>query len=205
VIATGAQAKWLGLDSEQALKGKGASACATCDGFFYRNQAVAVVGGGNTAVEEAMYLSGLCSSVALVHRREEFRASKTMQERVFKNPKIKIYYNSEIDEINDVAKGEVTGVRIRHIRSKETMEIPVTGVFIAIGHRPNTDLFEGQIELHDNGYIKTKPGTTQTSRVGVYVAGDVQDFVYRQAVTAAGTGCMAALEVERWLAMSGAH
>ncbi|MGO9712073.1 MAG: thioredoxin-disulfide reductase [Polyangiaceae bacterium] len=205
IVATGAQAKWLDIPSEQALKGLGVSACAVCDGAFFRKQDVMVVGGGDTAMEEAMYLSGICSSVTLVHRREEFRASRTMQERVFKNPKVRVLYNTAIDEILDVSKGAVEGARVRHLRTGETMVVPVTGVFIAIGHKPNTELFAGQIELHDNGYIKTKPGSTQTSKEGVFAAGDVQDFVYRQAVTAAGTGCMAALEAERWLALNGVH
>jgi thioredoxin reductase (NADPH) len=152
-----------------------------------------------------MYLSGLCSSVTLVHRRESFRASKTMQERVLKNPKIRVLYNCGIDEIMDVTKGAVSGDRLRHVRTNELMDIPVTGVFIAIGHKPNTELFTGQLDLHDNGYIRTKPGTVQTSVPGVFASGDVQDFVYRQAITAAGTGCMAALEAERWLAANGAH
>lgn len=205
IIATGAQAKWLGLPSEDALKGKGVSACAVCDGAFFRNQDVMVIGGGDTAMEESMYLSGLCKSVTLVHRRREFRASKTMQERVLNNAKINVVYDSEVDEVLDVSKGEVTAVRLLNRVTQEKQVVPVTGFFVAIGHTPNTDLFAGQLELHDNGYIKTKPGTTQTSVEGVFAAGDVQDFVYRQAVTAAGTGCMAALEAERWLALHGAH
>ncbi len=205
IIATGAQAKWLGLESEHALKGKGVSACAVCDGAFFRNQHVMVIGGGDTAMEESMYLSGLCASVTLVHRREEFRASKTMQERVQKNDKIKILYSTGIEEVLGVEKGEVTAVRVRHLKTNELKDVPVTGFFVAIGHTPNTDLFTGQLDLHDNGYIRTKPGTTQTSVPGVFAAGDVQDFVYRQAVTAAGSGCMAALEAERWLAANGAH
>ena len=205
IIATGAQAKWLDIESEHALKGKGVSACAVCDGAFFRNQDVMVVGGGDTAMEESMYLSGICKTVTLVHRREEFRASKTMQERVFKNPKIKVVYNSAVDEVLDVSKGEVTGARLVNLKTKEKMDVPVTGLFVAIGHTPNTDLFVGQLDLHDNGYIKTKPGTAQTNIAGVFAAGDVQDFVYRQAVTAAGSGCMAALEAERWLAMHGSH
>jgi thioredoxin reductase (NADPH) len=152
-----------------------------------------------------MYLSGLCKSVTLVHRREEFRASKTMQERVFKNPKIKIAYNSAVEEVLDVSKGEVTGVRLKNFKTNQLTDIPVTGLFVAIGHTPNTDLFTGQLDLHENGYIRTKPGTAQTSVPGVFAAGDVQDFVYRQAVTAAGSGCMAALEAERWLALNGGH
>lgn len=205
IIATGAQAKWLGLPSETALQGKGVSACAVCDGAFFRNQDVAVIGGGDTAMEEAMYLSGLCKNVTLIHRREEFRASKAMQDRVFKNPKIKILYNTEVDEILDVSRGEVTGLRVRNNKTNDKHEIAVTGYFVAIGHTPNSDLFKEFLELHDNGYIRTKPGTTQTSVPGVFAAGDVQDFVYRQAVTAAGSGCMAALEAERWLAANGEH
>lgn len=200
IIATGAQAKWLDLESEHALKGRGVSACAVCDGAFFRNQDVMVVGGGDTAMEESMYLSGLCKSVTLVHRRDSFRASKTMQERVFKNPKIKVRYDSGVDEILDVSKGEVTGVRLKNLKTGALDEVAVTGFFVAIGHTPNTDLFTGQLDLHDNGYIRTKPGSAQTSVAGVFAAGDVQDFVYRQAVTAAGSGCMAALEAERWLA-----
>jgi thioredoxin reductase (NADPH) len=205
IIATGAQAKWLGIPSETALQGKGVSACAVCDGAFFRQQPVMVIGGGDTAMEESMYLSGICSKVTLVHRRDTFRASKAMQDRVFKNPKIEVLYNTEVDEILDVSKGEVTGVRVRNNKSGEKAVVDVTGFFVAIGHTPNTDLFKDWLELHDNGYIKTKPGTTQTSVDGVFAAGDVQDFVYRQAVTAAGTGCMAALEAERWLATHSSH
>jgi len=205
IIATGAQAKWLNLESEHALKGRGVSACAVCDGAFFRGQDVMVVGGGDTAMEESMYLSGLCRSVTLVHRREEFRASKTMQDRVLKNPKIRPIYESAVDEVLDVGRGEVTGARLRHLKTNETTVVPVTGLFVAIGHTPNTDLFAGQLDRHDNGYLRTKPGTTQTNVHGVFACGDVQDFVYRQAVTAAGTGCMAALEAERWLAAHEAH
>jgi thioredoxin reductase (NADPH) len=203
IIATGAQAKWLGLDSEHALKGKGVSACAVCDGAFFRNQDVMVIGGGDTAMEESTYLAGLTKSVTLVHRRDEFRASKVMQDRVLKNPKIKVLYGSAVEEVLDVSKGEVTGARVKHLKSGKLTDVPVTGFFVAIGHTPNTDLFTGQIDLHDNGYIKTKLGTTTTSVPGVFACGDVQDFVYRQAVTAAGTGCMAALESERWLGARG--
>jgi thioredoxin reductase (NADPH) len=202
IVATGAQAKWLGLESEHALQGKGVSACAVCDGAFFRNQDVVVVGGGDTAMEEATYLSGLCKSVALVHRRERFRASKTMQDRVLKNPKIRIVYNAVVEEVLDVSRGEVTGARIRNDKTQETMVLPCTGFFVAIGHTPNTECFREQLELHENGYIKTKPGTTYTSVPGVFACGDVQDFTYRQAVTAAGTGCMAALDADRWLASS---
>jgi len=205
IIATGAQAKWLNIESEHALKGRGVSACAVCDGAFFRGQDVMVVGGGDTAMEESMYLSGLCKSVTLVHRRESFRASKTMQDRVLKNPKIRPIYDSGVEEVLDVSKGEVTGARLRNIKTKETTVVPVTGLFVAIGHTPNTDLFAGQLDRHENDYLRTKPGTTQTSVPGVFACGDVQDFVYRQAVTAAGTGCMAALEAERWLAANGSH
>lgn len=205
IIATGAQAKWLGLASESALQGRGVSACAVCDGAFFRNQDVVVVGGGDTAMEEATYLSGLCKTVTLVHRRDSFRASKTMQERVLKNSKIKILYNSSVDEVLDVDKGEVTGTRIVDLKNGEKRVVPCTGFFVAIGHTPNTDLFAGQLDLHDNGYIRTKPGTSYTSVPGVFACGDVQDFTYRQAVTAAGTGCMAALDAERWMAMHAPH
>jgi thioredoxin reductase (NADPH) len=200
IIATGAQAKWLGLPSESALQGRGVSACAVCDGAFFRNQDVIVVGGGDTAMEEATYLSGLCKTVTLVHRREDFRASKTMQERVRKNPKIKLLLNAAVDEVLDVSKGEVNGARVRNLKSGEMMVVPCTGFFVAIGHTPNTDLFKGQLDLHDNGYIRTRPGSTYTSVDGAFASGDVQDFTYRQAVTAAGSGCMAALDAERWLA-----
>ncbi len=202
IVATGAQAKWLGLESEHALQGRGVSACAVCDGAFFRQQDVIVVGGGDTAMEEATYLSGLCKSVTLVHRREDFRACQTMQERVLKNPKIKILYNSVVEEILDVSLGEVTGASVRNLKTSEPSIIPATGLFVAIGHTPNTDLFRGQLELHENGYIKTRPGSTYTSVEGVFACGDVQDFTYRQAVTAAGTGCMAALDAERWMAMN---
>jgi thioredoxin reductase (NADPH) len=205
IIATGAQAKWLDIESEHALKGKGVSACAVCDGAFFKGQDVMVVGGGDTAMEESMYLSGLCKSVTLVHRRDAFRASKAMQTRVLRNPKIKPIYDSAVDEVLDVKKGEVTGARLKNLKTNEATVVPVTGLFVAIGHTPNTDLFVGQLELHPNGYIKTKPGTANTSVAGVFACGDVQDFVYRQAVTAAGTGCMAALEAERWLAANSGH
>ena len=202
IIATGAQAKWLGLESEHALQGKGVSACAVCDGAFFRNQEVVVVGGGDTAMEEATYLSGLCKSVALVHRRESFRASSIMQQRVLRNPKIRVVYNAVVEEVLDVSRGEVTGARVRNVKTHETMVLPCTGFFVAIGHTPNTECFVGQLELHDNGYIKTTPGSSLTSVPGVFACGDVQDFTYRQAVTAAGTGCMAALDADRWLANS---
>jgi thioredoxin reductase (NADPH) len=205
IIATGARANYLGLDSEDKLKNRGVSACAVCDGALYRGQDVAVVGGGDTAMEEAAYLAGLVSSVTLIHRRDEFRASKAMQARVLANPKIKVLFSHVVVEVLDVAKGEVTGVRVKNLKTGEVKVVPVKAMFAAIGHTPNTDLFRGQVELHDNGYIKTKPGTTQTNIAGVFAAGDVQDWTYRQAVTAAGTGCMAALEAERFLATHGMH
>jgi thioredoxin reductase (NADPH) len=205
IIATGAQAKWLGLPSEKLLQGKGVSACAVCDGAFFRNQDVIVVGGGDTAMEEATYLSGLCRSVTLVHRRGEFRASKTMQARVLSNPKIKPLYFSAVQEILDVSRGEVTGAVIRNLETDDTHVVPATGLFVAIGHTPNTDLFAGQIELHDNGYIRTRPGSSHTNVQGVFACGDVQDYTYRQAVTAAGSGCMAALDAERWLGANAGH
>jgi thioredoxin reductase (NADPH) len=205
IIATGARANYVGIDSEDKLKNKGVSACAVCDGALYRGADVAVVGGGDTAMEEASYLAGLCGSVTLIHRRDEFRASKTMQARVLANPKIKVIYNHVVDEVLDVAKDEVTGLRLRNVKSGELNTIAVKALFVAIGHTPNTELFRGQLDLHANGYIKTIPGTTQTSIKGVFAAGDVQDWVYRQAVTAAGTGCMAALEAERLLSAEGAH
>jgi thioredoxin reductase (NADPH) len=205
IIATGAQAKWLGLPSEKLLQGKGVSACAVCDGAFFRNQDVIVVGGGDTAMEEASYLSGLCRSVTLVHRRGEFRASKTMQARVLANPKIKPLYFSAVDEILDVSRGEVTGAVVKNLETGDSHVVPATGLFVAIGHTPNTDLFAGQIELHDNGYIRTRPGSAYTSVKGVFACGDVQDFTYRQAVTAAGSGCMAALDAERWLGANAEH
>jgi thioredoxin reductase (NADPH) len=205
IIATGAQAKWLGLESETALQGRGVSACAVCDGAFFRKQDVVVVGGGDTAMEEATYLSGLCRSVTLVHRRDSFRASQAMRDRVLKNPKIRVIYEAAVEEILDVERGQVTAVRLRKlVGTKEEILVECTGLFVAIGHTPNTDLFKGQLDLHDNGYIKTKPGTTHTNISGVFACGDVQDFTYRQAITAAGSGCMAALDAERWLS-AGQH
>ncbi len=205
IVSTGASARWLELPSEKALQGRGVSACAVCDGAFFKNEDVIVVGGGDTAMEEANYLTGMCKSVTIVHRRHEFRASKIMQDRVFKNPKIKVVWDSAVDEIKDVAAGRVTSAVVKNLRTGEKTEIPVGAVFVAIGHEPNTQLFKGVLDQHDNGYLKTKPGTTQTNVEGVFACGDVQDFVYRQAVTAAGTGCMAALEAERFLAATGAH
>lgn len=201
IIATGAQAKWLGIESEKLLQNRGVSACATCDGYFFRDQDVCIVGGGDTAMEEATYLAGLCKSVTLIHRRDTLRASQIMQDRAKSNPKIKFLWNTEVIEVLDVSKGTVTGLRLKNTVTGEETLYPTQGLFIAIGHKPNTDIFEGILDLDENGYIKTKPGTTQTSIEGVFAAGDVQDHVYRQAVTAAGTGCMAAIEAERWLAV----
>ena len=200
ILATGARANYLGLDSEDKLKNRGVSACAVCDGALYRDRDVAVVGGGDTALEEATYLAGLCKSVTLIHRRDEFRASQAMQKRLLENPKVKVLYSHIVVDVLDPEKGEVSGLKVKNVKNGETNVIDVDALFVAIGHTPNTDLVKGQVDLHDNGYVKTNGGTTQTSVEGVFAAGDVQDFVYRQAVTAAGTGCMAALEAERWLA-----
>ena len=199
IISTGASARWLGLPSERELTNRGVSACATCDGFFFKDQDVSVVGGGDTALEEALYLAGICKSVTLIHRREELRASKIMQERARKHPKIKFLWNSVVTEVLDASAGTVTGLKIENVKTKETTIHPTQGLFVAIGHIPNTQLFQGQLTLDDNGYIKTVPGSTATNIQGVFACGDVQDHVYRQAVTAAGTGCMAAIEAERWL------
>ncbi|OGL05215.1 MAG: thioredoxin-disulfide reductase [Candidatus Rokubacteria bacterium RIFCSPLOWO2_02_FULL_68_19] len=199
IVATGASAKLLGLAAEQKLMGHGVSTCATCDGFFFKDKDIMVVGGGDSAMEEALYLARLGRKVEVVHRRDTLRASKIMQERAFKNPKVEFIWNSAVDEILDVAKGVVTAVRLKNLKTGEPSERPVDGLFVAIGHQPNTQLFRGQLELLPNEYIKVVPGTTQTSVPGVFAAGDVQDHTYRQAVTAAGTGCMAALEAERFL------
>lgn len=203
IVATGASARWLGLPSEQALKNRGVSACATCDGYFFRNQDVAVVGGGDTAIEEALYLAGLCKSVTVVHRRDSLRASKIMAKRALEHPKISFAWNSAVVEVQDVAQDTVTGVVLEDLVTHARRDLAVQGLFIAIGHAPNTEIFQGQLELGDNGYIVTKAGTTQTSVEGVFAAGDVQDHVYRQAITAAGTGCMAAIHAERWLGAQG--
>jgi thioredoxin reductase (NADPH) len=201
ILATGAQARWLGLASEQKFAGHGVSACATCDGFFFRNKAVAVVGGGNTAVEEALYLSQMASHVILIHRRDQLRAEKVLQERLFRNPKIDTIWDSVVEEIlgrdHPLA---VTGLRLRNVHTDEVREIGVDGVFIAIGHDPATGLVKGQLEMDRDGYVITAPDSTVTSKPGVFAAGDVQDKIYRQAVTAAGSGCMAALEAEKFLA-----
>jgi thioredoxin reductase (NADPH) len=199
IIATGASAKLLGLPSEAKLMGRGVSTCATCDGFFFKDQNIMVVGGGDSALEEALYLSRLGRKVELVHRRDSLRASKIMQERALKNPKIAFVWDTVVEDVLDPAAGKVTAVRLRNIKTGVQWEAAVDGLFVAIGHEPNTAVFRGQIDLHANGYAKVEPGTTRTSVPGVFAAGDVQDFTYRQAVTAAGTGCMAALEAERYL------
>jgi len=199
IVATGASAKLLGLESETRLMGRGVSTCATCDGFFFRDQDIMVVGGGDTALEEALYLARLGRKVDVVHRRDTLRGSKVLQERAFKNPKINFVWDTTVEDIGDVAQGKVTNVRLRNVKTGALVDRPVDGVFIAIGHEPNTAIVRGQLELLANGYIKVVPGTTQTSVPGVFAAGDVQDHVWRQAVTAAGTGCMAALEAERYL------
>ena len=205
IIATGAQARWLGLPSERRLQGFGVSACATCDGFFYRNKRVAVIGGGNTAVEEALYLAGLAESVTLVHRRDSLRAEKILQRRLFANPKIRVVWDHLVTEITGAGQpATVDGVVLRHVRSGAETRLDLDGVFVAIGHTPNTAPFRGQLAMDAEGYVLTEPGTTRTSVAGVFAAGDVQDKVWRQAVTAAGTGCMAALEAEKWLAALGA-
>jgi thioredoxin reductase (NADPH) len=203
IIATGASAKLLGLPNESKLMGRGVSTCATCDGFFFKDQNIMVVGGGDSAMEEALYLSRLGRKVEVVHRRDALRASKIMQDRAFKNPKISFIWDTALDDIQDPVAGKVTGVRLRNLKTGVQWETEVDGLFIAIGHQPNTGIFKGQIELLPNEYVKVVPGTTQTSVPGVFAAGDVQDFTYRQAVTAAGTGCMAALEAERYLEAQG--
>ena len=201
IIATGAEARWLGIDSEHRLQGRGVSACATCDGFFYRGKAVAVVGGGNTAVEEALYLTHHADSVTLIHRRDALRAEKILQARLFANPRIRVVWDSVVEEIEGGGSPEVvTGVRLRNAKTGAFDCLPVDGVFIAIGHTPTTAILAGQVAMDHEGYICTEPGSMRTSVEGVFAAGDVQDKVFRQAVTAAGTGCMAALEAEKWLA-----
>jgi thioredoxin reductase (NADPH) len=199
IVATGATAKLIGLPNEAALMGRGVSTCATCDGFFFKDQNIMVVGGGDSAMEEALYLSRLGRKVEVVHRRDTLRASKIMQERALKNPKIAFTLDTVVDDVFDPTLGKVTSVRLRNVKTGAQWETPVDGLFVAIGHEPNTAIFRGQVALHENNYIKVEPGTTKTSVEGVFAAGDVQDFTYRQAVTAAGTGCMAALEAERYL------
>jgi len=201
IIATGAQAKWLGLASEQTFQGFGVSACATCDGFFYRGKEVLVIGGGNTAVEEALYLTNFASKVTLIHRRDELRAERILQERLFAHPKIEVIWDTAVEEIvGGQTPPGVTGAKVRNIKTGEAREIPADGVFVAIGHAPASELFKGQLAMDEAGYLHVKPGTTATEIPGVYAAGDVTDDVYRQAVTAAGMGCMAALEAVRYLA-----
>ena len=198
ILATGATAKWLGLESEQRLNGKGVSACAVCDGFFYKGLDVGIVGAGDTAAEEALYLANLCKSVHMFVRRDEMRASKIMQDRVLKNPKIKVYWNTETDEV--LGKDEVEGVRVLNNKTGKKQEIKLQGFFVAIGHKPNSDVFKEYLDTDEVGYIKTKADSTKTNVDGVFACGDLQDSQYRQAVTAAGTGCMSALEAERFLA-----
>jgi thioredoxin reductase (NADPH) len=201
IVATGAQARWLGLPGEQQFRGFGVSACATCDGFFFRDREVTIVGGGNTAVEEAIYLTNHATKVTMIHRRESFRAEKIMQDRLFRNPKIEVIWNSVVEDV--LGGGEpkgVTGIRIRNLQSNETRVIPCDGFFVAIGHSPATEIFKGKLPLDPEGYILTQPDSTATSIPGVFAAGDVKDKVFRQAVTAAGMGCMAALEADRFLA-----
>jgi thioredoxin reductase (NADPH) len=206
IICTGAQARWLGIPSEETFKGYGVSACATCDGFFYKGKEVLVVGGGNTAVEEALFLTNFAKRVTVVHRRDSFRAEKIMQDRLFKNPKIEVIWDSTIEEILGTPnRKSVTGVKIRNVKSGKVTERAVEGVFIAIGHAPATELFKGQLEMKPSGYLITKPDSTATSIPGVFAAGDVKDDVFRQAVTAAGMGCMAALETERFIAGHAKH
>jgi thioredoxin reductase (NADPH) len=201
ILATGARAKWLGLESEEKYKGFGVSACATCDGFFYRGQEIVVVGGGNTAVEEALFLTNFASKVTVIHRRDEFRAEQILIDRLMKNPKIEVLWHHTLEEVvgEDSPMG-VTGIKIKDTNTKKITEIPAKGVFIAIGHAPASELVKDQLELHHGGYVKVHPGTTRTSVEGVFAAGDLTDHVYRQAVTSAGMGCMAALDAERWLA-----
>ncbi len=200
ILATGAQARWLGLESEEKYKGFGVSACATCDGFFYRGKEVLVIGGGNTAVEEALFLTNFASKVTLVHRRDSLRAEKILQERLFRNPKVRVVWDHLLDEVlGEEEPLGVTGATLRHVETGETEAVECAGVFVAIGHSPSSELVAGQLETHHGGYVKVTPGTTATSVPGVFAAGDVTDHVYRQAVTSAGMGCMAALEAERFL------
>lgn len=203
IVSTGAQAKWLGLESEKTFQGFGVSACATCDGFFFRGKEVAVIGGGNTAVEEALYLTNHASKVMLVHRRDSLRAEKILQDRLFANPKVEVIWDHVLEEINGTEDPlSVTGARLRHMKSNAEKHVPVDGVFVAIGHVPNTAMFKGHLEMDGEGYITTRPDSTATNVPGVFAAGDVQDKIFRQAVTAAGTGCMSALEAEKFIAES---
>jgi thioredoxin reductase (NADPH) len=203
IVSTGASAKWLGLESEQRLNGYGVSACAVCDGFFFKGKEVAIVGAGDTAAEEAIYLSKLCSTVHMFIRKDQMRASKIMQQRVLSTENIKIYWNTETEEV--LGDNKVSGVRVKNNKTGETTEIPVSAFFVAIGHEPNSQILKGWLEMDESGYVKTIPGTSKTSVEGVFAAGDIQDKIYRQAVTAAGSGCMAALDAERWLSEKGLH
>ena len=210
IISTGAKARWLGLESEIKFQGLGVSACATCDGFFFRNKPVAVVGGGNSAVEEALFLANMASKVTLIHRRDELRAEKIMQERLFAHEKIEIIWDSVVEEVLGVGQGEggvpgMTGIRLKNVKTNEETELSVDGMFVAIGHDPATEVFKGKLDMDDEGYILAKPNSTQTSIPGVFAAGDVTDKIYRQAVTAAGMGCMAALEADKYLAANEAN
>ncbi|OYX43325.1 MAG: thioredoxin-disulfide reductase [Rhodobacterales bacterium 32-67-9] len=206
ILATGAQAKWLGLPSEEKFKGFGVSACATCDGFFYRGKEVVVIGGGNTAVEEALFLTNFATKVTLIHRRSELRAEKIMQDRLFKHPKVEVLWNHTVEEVlGDADPLGVTAVRAKDVNTGKVTDVPCAGFFVAIGHAPASELVKEQLELHHGAYVKVKPGTTETSIPGVFAAGDLTDHVYRQAVTSAGMGCMAALDAERWLAAQGAE
>ncbi|MEZ5849955.1 MAG: thioredoxin-disulfide reductase [Hyphomicrobiaceae bacterium] len=205
IICTGAQARWLGIPTEETFKGHGVSACATCDGFFYRGREVIVVGGGNTAVEEAIFLTNFASKVTVVHRRDSFRAERILQERLFKNPKVEVVWDTALDEVVGTTDPKaVTGVKLRNVKTGAVTERKADGVFVAIGHAPATELFKGKLEMKPSGYLITRPDSTATSIPGVFAAGDVKDDIYRQAVTAAGMGCMAALETERFLAGHGA-
>ena len=197
IVATGASAKYVGLPNEQKLVGRGVTSCATCDGAFYKNVPVAVVGGGDTAMEEATFLTRFASKVYLIHRRHEFRASKIMTERALKNPKIEVIWDTVVQDVLDVAKNEVTGLKLKNVKTNAITDLDVKALFVAIGHKPNTEAFQGQLDMDDKGYLKTN--STRTNRAGVFAAGDVQDPSYRQAITAAGSGCMAALEAERYL------
>ncbi len=203
IVSTGASAQWLGLESEKQFSGYGVSACATCDGFFFRNQEVYVVGGGDTAMEEASFLTKFASKLTLVHRRNEFRASKVMQDRVLSNPKVSVEWDTVVEEVlgtveND--KKKMTGLKLKNVKTGAVKEVKADGLFLAIGHKPNTELFKGILDMHENGYLKVQAGSTRTNIEGVFAAGDVADHYYRQAVTAAGSGCMAAIDAERWLA-----
>jgi len=203
IIATGASAKLLGLPAEKKLMGKGVSACATCDGFFFRNQDIAIVGGGDTAMEEANFLTRFAKTVTLIHRRDTFRASKVMQDRVLANPKVKVIYDTAVEDV--MGENEVVGLKLKNLKTGATSELPVTGFFVAIGHQPNTNLFKGQLDMNETGYLYIQSGSTKTKIPGVFAAGDVADHYYRQAITAAGTGCMAAIDAERHLDSEGGH